>query len=440
MTYEEAIAFLDGLTDYERKSDYRYDAKTFGPERTRALLDGLGNPDRRYRSVIVAGTKGKGSTCAMLASILTAAGHRTGLYTSPHLVEWRERIRIGLEPVAPGEFGRLAGVVAPLVEAAAARGPEHRPTTFEAATAMALLGFADAGCDTAVLEVGLGGRLDSVNAVDAAVAVITPVSFDHMDQLGSTLEAIAAEKAGIIKSAAPVVTTLAHWSAETADVVLAAAAARGAVVSALGREIHADRVIAGPDGVRFDLRGAGADLPGLEVALGGAHQAGNAALAVAAARTLDPELPESAIRRGLQEIRWPGRMQWWRRSPDVLVDGAHNEASATALAEFLRALPAGRRIGLVFGMLAGKDHATVARILCPLAQRVVCPALRHPRAVPPEAVAALASAHCARVECAPDPAAAVGTLVAEFGGPGDLVVVAGSLALAGEVMLSCSPS
>lgn len=440
MTYAEAAAFLDRLTDYERRSDYRYDAKTFGPERTRGLLEALGNPDRRFRSVIVAGTKGKGSTCAMLTAILTAAGRRVGLYTSPHLIEWRERIRVGLEPVAGVEFGRLAGVVAPIVEAAAARGPEHRPTTFEAVTAMALRGFADAGCDVAVLEVGLGGRLDSVNAVDAAVAVITPVSFDHMDQLGTSLPEIAGEKAGIIKSSAPVVTTTAHWTPEALPVIERAAAAFRAPMQIVGRDWRHDHAQSGGDGIRVDLGGPDLDLPGLEVALAGAHQVGNAALAVAAARALEPNLPEAAIRRGLRDVRWPGRMQWWRRSPDLLIDGAHNEASARALADAVEALHPRRRIGLVFGMLAGKDHATVAHILCPLAQRVVCPGLRHPRAVPADRLAVLARGHAARVDVADDPAAAVRMLEAGFSGADGLILVAGSLALAGEVMLSCSPS
>jgi len=411
MTYPETLAWLDGLASFEREGDWRYDTKHFSLKRMRALLEALGRPDRAYRSVIVAGTKGKGSTCAMLASILAAAGERVGLYTSPHLIEYPERIRIGMEPVAHDEFAALAGEVAPQVSVLAARGPEWQPTTFEAVTAMALLGFARRRAAIAVLEVGLGGRLDAVNAVEADAVGITSVGHDHMDQLGHTIPEIAGEKAGVIKSAAPVVA-----AGRTGDGALA-------VVEAACRKAGAPLTVTGA-------------LEGFAIALAGAHQRDNAAVALALARVILPGLPEEAVRRGLDQVRWPGRLMIIADHPRVVVYGAHTVESAMALREAVAEVWNPVRVRLILAMLKGKDHAGVARVLAPMAGRIWCPSLRHPRALPADALAAIVTAAGGNAFPVTDTAAALAAARRESGEPGDLILVTGSLALVGEAMVS----
>jgi len=435
MTYQEAVAFLGRLADYERATGYAYDTKTFGPDRTRVLLERLGNPQEKYPCVVVAGTKGKGSTSAMLASILDAAGHPAGLFTSPHLVNWTERIRIAGRPVGEAEFADLAAQVAGPVADLEAEGAERRPTTFEALTAMALVGFARRGVHAAVLEAGLGGRLDAVNAVEAAGVAITSISLDHVDQLGGTVEAIAAEKAGVIRGPVPV--ACAPQPPGALAVVEAACRAAGAKLVLVGRDLDA---LPGPEcdrrGCRFGVRTPGGELAGLEVPLAGRHQVVNALVAVAAALGCPLPVSDEGIRRGLAAVRWPGRLELLR--PGLLVDGAHNGASAEALASAVRELWAPRRLGLVFSQLRGKDHAAVARALVPLAERVWCPRLAHPRSLPPADLAAIVREAGGTAEVCADVRSALLAARPLFGAEGELVLATGSLALVGEVMLACS--
>jgi len=435
MTYADAVAFLDRLTDYERVTGYRYDTRSFGPDRTRALLDRLGHPERACPCVVVAGTKGKGSTSAMLASILEAAVGRVGLYTSPHLVRWTERIRIGGEPVGEDEFAGLAALAAPPVAALEAGGADMRPTTFEVLTAMALAGFERRGVRAAVLEVGLGGRLDAVNAVDACAVIVTPVSIDHVDQLGGTIDSIAREKAGVIRLPVPVVSGPQPPEAEA--VVEAACRTVGAPLLVVGRDLVAPAVTrCDPAGSRFDARTPKGDFPGLEIPLAGRHQIANALAAVGCALVGPFAVSEDAIRHGLKAVRWPGRLEILR--PGLLVDGAHNEASAEALAVAVREIWGSPRLGLVFAQLRGKEHAEVARRIVPLAARVWCPSLAHPRALPADDLAAVVRAAGGRAETCADVRTALLLAREEFAGSGDLVLATGSLALVGEVMLVCS--
>lgn len=411
MTYTETLAWLDGLANFEREGNWRYDAKQFSLDRMRTLLAALGRPERAYRSVIVAGTKGKGSTSAMLASILAEAGQCVGLYTSPHLIEYPERIRIGLDPVSHDAFAALAEEVMPHVSALAARGADWQPTTFEAVTAMALLGFARRNAGVAVLEVGLGGRLDAVNAVAAVAVGITSIGHDHTDQLGHTIPEIAGEKAGVIKSAAPVVA--AGRTGEGAlPVIEAACRAAGAPLTVTGT------------------------LEGYPVALAGAHQLENAGVATALARLVIPDLPDDVIRRGLARVRWPGRLTVIADHPRVVVDGAHTVESAMALRDAVAELWKPGRVRLIFAMLKGKDHAGVARALAPMASRIWCPNLRHPRALPAAELAAIATAAGGSALVVDDTAAALAAARAASGEPGDLILVTGSLALVGEAMVS----
>jgi dihydrofolate synthase/folylpolyglutamate synthase len=306
--------------------------------RTRALLDRAGAPDRQLRIALVAGTKGKGSTCAMLASILDAGGVRCGLYTKPHLQAYRERIRVEGRAISEADLRSHLETFQTL----AARLPTAagEPTTFEVTTALALEYFASRGCQVAVVEVGLGGRLDATNATDPELSVITSISYDHTAILGRTLGAIAAEKAGILRPARPALLARQRPAA-------ARALARAC------RQVGANCAVVAP--------------LGYNVALAGAHQRQNAALASAAARTLLPELRQEAVETGLARIRWPGRFEVF---DNVILDGAHNDASAAALAETLRACVRGRRIELVVGINRDKDARAVLRPLLELADRV----------------------------------------------------------------------
>jgi dihydrofolate synthase/folylpolyglutamate synthase len=334
-------------------------------ERTRKLLDILGAPDRSMTSVLIAGTKGKGSTAAFLASILSARGVRAGLYTQPHLQSYRERIRV--DGVAIGS-SKLAHEVDVLREAVANLRSRHsdagEPTTFELTTALALHHFAVSGCAVAILEVGLGGRLDATNAVDPAVSVITPISRDHLAILGPTLTHVAKEKAGVLRHGRPAF--IAQQSAEPESTLLAVAEALGAdatVVRPLGNEVR--------------------------LALAGDHQRMNAALAVAAAGALPgASIEERAIAAGLRRVCWPGRFEIVRGSPTFVLDGAHNDASAEAFAHTLTAYVGDRPVTLVVGMHADKEVEAVLRPLGSIASRAVATRSQSPRALPADDVAA----------------------------------------------------
>jgi dihydrofolate synthase/folylpolyglutamate synthase len=397
--YEEAIAHLHGL-----EATLGWDLKL---ERVRAVLARLGSPERRQPSVLVAGTNGKGACCAIVHSTLSAAGFRAGLYTSPHLVNFTERIRIGRDEIPRS---RVAEGVTRLAADTAAAG--IRLTFFEMATVLAFDEFARAGVDVAVLEVGLGGRLDATNVADPVASAVTTIGFDHQEFLGDTLGAIAREKAGVMRPGRPVVLG-AHLPAEARRALLDEAKRIGA------------RVVESAPG-RFDL-GA---LP-----LRGAHMRDNAAVALALLEETARECPalrvdERAIRTGLATVRWPGRLDVVHRDPLVLVDGAHNPDGIAALVAALPGVVGGARPRLLFAALADKPWGAMAAMLAPHVDEVVVTDAGTPRSVP---VADLAAAFPAplRVVVEPDPERALRDLLARPGaGP---VLVAGSLYLAGSV-------
>ena len=376
-----------------------------GLQRTRSLLDSLGSPDRSVRSVLVGGTNGKGSTAAALSAILTAAGVRTGLYTSPHLVRVTERVRVG--DADAGET--LLDDVLSLVAAVAGPG-ERGPTYFEALTVAALELFRRARVEVAVLEVGIGGRLDATNVVEPEVSVLTNVGPDHLEILGPSLGDVAREKAGIFRRG-QLALVGAEGTAPDARAVLHAEAAR------LGA-----RLVEVPASDRWS-----GVFP-----LPGAHQRQNVALAVAAARALAP-LEEAVITRGLSRTRWRGRLQRVDRTGRraLILDGAHNPAGAEALAGWLDAERLSGRVDLLFGTLSDKDAPGTAGPLIARARRVVLTAPPSPRAVLPEALKERLGV--AGAETAPSPAVALRRLDVE--GPGaPPVLVAGSLYLVGEVL------
>jgi len=369
-----ALERLLGLARWERAG------MRLGLERIEALLETLGRPEAGLRIVHVGGTNGKGSVSALTAAILQAAGLRTGLYTSPHLLDVAERIRIDGVPVSRETLARQAERLAPALGAGAA-------TFFEAMTAAALGAFAEADVEAAVLEVGLGGRWDATNVGRPAVTVITRIDYDHQEFLGRRLEEIAGEKAAIIRAGTAL---SAAQAPEAMGVVDARARAVGVPLLVEGRELGIEVRASDLGGHCLRLSGPGWAYDDLRLALPGLYQPGNAVLAVAAARafgeaTAHP-VPEAAVRAGCREVRWPGRFQvipGGPGRPTLVLDGAHNPAGAAALAASLRHHFAGRRLALVLGVSADKDRAGSLKALAPLASRLFLAPADHPRATPP---------------------------------------------------------
>ncbi|HEX3681837.1 MAG TPA: folylpolyglutamate synthase/dihydrofolate synthase family protein [Bryobacteraceae bacterium] len=374
MSYPDSVRYLYSLGN-ELKTGTKW-----GLGRMKTLLAALGNPEGEQRLVHVAGTNGKGSTCAMIASILRHAGFTTGLYTSPHLIEPTERIQIDGVPVTHEAFVRAFEVVHSCAEKLLR---EHRvdahPSYFETVTAMAFVIFRDR-CDIGVIEVGLGGRLDATNVIAPEVCVITPVAYDHESFLGNTLESIAAEKAGIMKAGVPLVLSRQLPAADTVVSERARELGSRIVRSDDARVSH---VISDPYGSSFLL-----DEVSYECALPGKHQIENATASILACRELD--IPPEAIQVGLRAARWPGRLEFISHRPDFVLDGAHNPAAAAALAEYIREFWAERPVWLVYGAMRDKAIDEVTAQLFPLAERLIVTAPNFPRALRPEAILELA--------------------------------------------------
>ncbi len=413
MTYPEAIQFLYGLRLFGAK---------FGLENTFKLAALAGNPQDRLRFIHVAGTNGKGSTCAMLEGIYRAAGWRVGLFTSPHLVSFRERIQVNRQLIPENEVVRLVGELQPWLKSFP---PGHHPTFFEVVTVMALKFFTEQKCDLVIWETGLGGRLDATNIVTPLASVITSIALDHQQWLGDTVEKIASEKAGIIKPGVPVVTA--------ADDPVALAVIEK---MARGKSAPLIKVIAAEEKRAALCRGA-ATLP-----LPGDHQQLNAALAVATVKTLQNLIPASdeAICTGLEAVQWPGRLQLVTlpSGQKILLDGAHNAAGAKALrATLVKNFPA-TKPALVLGVLQDKDWRQICEILAPMAARVLTVPVSSERTAEAGELA-----KAARAANPPAEVLACGSLREALGkiAGDDFVVITGSLYLVGEALerLGLSP-
>lgn len=420
------------MTEYQRTLEWLYALEAakgmdFKLERVALALQRLGDPHRRYRCVHVGGTNGKGSVAAMLHAVLGAAGYRVGLYTSPHLVDLTERMRVGAESIGRADVVALAGEVR---AAATARGIDL--TFFEFLTVMAFLHFARRAVDVAVVEVGLGGRLDATNVVDPAVAVITTIGFDHTQWLGDTLTAIAAEKGGIIKSGRPVV--LGRIAAPAAGVLRALAAERRAPLIEAGRDYRVG------EGAALDFEGLGWHFCGQPLGLRGAHQRDNAATALAALAAVRDILPVGggAIRQGLAAVRWPGRLDVVGTAPLTILDGAHNCDGVEALARELPALLGGRPMHLLFAVMGDKDWRPMVERLAPLCASAVVTEVLRPRGAPAIAVAEAFRSHCP-VAAEPDPVQAWG-LITGRARSAEAVVAAGSLFLVGALYATVLPA
>jgi dihydrofolate synthase/folylpolyglutamate synthase len=433
VTYEEALSYLQSFPDWERGT--ATNDETYTLDRMRRLLEALDRPDKAYPIVHVVGTKGKGSTAAMLESCLRAAGYSTGLFISPHVVEFRERVQVDGALIGETDFARVVGGRLMPAVARLQQSGERRPLHFELLCALALEYFRQRQVEVAVVEAGLGGRLDATNAVAAtALTVVTRIGFDHMAVLGHTLAAIAGEKAAVVRPGGPAVSAEQH--PEAMAVIERVCRERAARLTVVGRDWKATLVDLQADGTTFDLAGPNRPYHNLHVALAGAHQAQNAAAAVAALDALRPLLPrldEEAIRRGLATVRWPGRLQIVERDPLVLVDAAHNGESAEALAAALRRLYPGRRFVLLVAMFGDKDARAFLTLLAPLARNVVATTVGHPRSLPVDALADVASELGLAVEV-PENLAAGLQRAHELAQPDGGVVVTGSLRTVGEAL------
>jgi len=415
--YEDALAYL--------KSREKFGIK-FGLANIGQLAEALGRPERRFTSVLIAGTNGKGSTAALLQSILTAAGYRTGRYTSPHVRFLEERIAVDGRLIAPDE---LASVVARVATAAEQL---NEPTFFEAVTASAFAFFAERGVDIAVLEVGMGGRWDATNIAPATVSVITPIGFDHELFLGDTLTEIAAEKAAIIKEGRPVV--VGELVPEALEVVRAEARRRDAelIRARDGVEMCSEAV---DRRQRVSLRTLNVDYGELELPLAGEHQLDNLALAIRVAELVAPELTPDHVREGVRSTKWRGRLERIATpvgAPGLLLDAAHNVMAAEQLAKFLKAHPHDRRV-LLFGVMKDKRVREMLAHLLPHVAHFVATRPEMSRARGPEELAAFSAEQGTPAEAIASSSDALAR-ARELAGPTGEVVVAGSIFLLGEVV------
>ncbi|MCL5006060.1 MAG: bifunctional folylpolyglutamate synthase/dihydrofolate synthase [Acidobacteria bacterium] len=408
--------------------------KKFGLEPIMALLQALGSPERRYPTAIIAGTNGKGSTSAMLASILERAGYRTGLYTSPHFVRANERIRVSNCEISDEDFAAaFSEVHCRATELLNARVLTHLPSFFEYLTATAFLHFARSAVDFAVLEVGMGGRLDATNITDPSVAIITNVDLDHQQYLGKTHSEIAREKAGVIKPGRPVVSGCEHPVVRE-------------VVRRRCQEVGADLIETGGfrgmsgffqlDGrCGFDLEIGPSKLPGITLQMAGRFQVKNAIAAATAAWRLARQgfrITPHTIRAGLRAAWWPGRLETILNRPLVMLDGAHNPAAAREIAAFIREHCAARNLRLVYATMRDKDIAEISGILFPLAETVYLTRPEVERAASPETILDSAPASPRQIVQEPDPARALERAIEESS-LDDVVLVAGSLFLVGAI-------
>ncbi|MEW6030827.1 MAG: bifunctional folylpolyglutamate synthase/dihydrofolate synthase [Chloroflexota bacterium] len=423
--YNKALDYLYSFVDYSLKHVSELAKANFNLDRMFALMESLGNPQAAYPILHVAGTKGKGSVSALCASALQAAGFKVGLYTSPHLEDYCERIQIDGEPISHVQLVELVEEIKPHVARI------EKLTTFEITTALAFLAFAKHGVTAAVIEVGLGGRLDATNVVTPRVSVITSLSMDHMAVLGDTLARIAGEKAGIIKQGVPVVSSA--QKDEALEVLLRVATERNAPFTLVGKDITYTPLANSLDGQTFQLvDNVQHSTLNLQLPLLGSHQLENAATAYTALKVCGLEISDEAIRKGFAEVKWPARFEVVRREPPVVIDSAHNRDSALRLRQSLDDYFPGRPVIMVFCALEDKDISGMLEELKPRLEGVVATQVDHPRAPSAEWIAEqVRQAEIPVV--AVTPAAAALERALEMAGQRALVLSAGSVAFAGEI-------
>ncbi|MEW6402032.1 MAG: folylpolyglutamate synthase/dihydrofolate synthase family protein [Chloroflexota bacterium] len=435
--YNLALDYLYSFVDYSLKHSSELAKADFNLDRMFALMDLLGNPQKKYPIIHVAGTKGKGSVSALCASALQAAGYNVGLYTSPHLEDYCERIQVNGEPIVHERMVELVEEIKPAVAQV------EKLTTFEITTALAFMAFAKQNVNAAVVEVGLGGRLDATNIVTPCVSVITSLSYDHMLVLGDTLAKIAGEKAGIIKPGVPVVSS--PQKDEALEVLLRIANERGCELTLVGRDVEFQRIAHALDRQRFKVstgalrlrlaepRSAQCEVK-LQIPLLGSHQVENAATAYTALKISGLQLADADIRKGFSQVKWPARFQIVRGEPPVIFDSAHNQDSFQKLRETLEENFPGTQVYLIFGASEDKNIPGMFAEMKPKIKRLIVTRADHPRALEVEKIQGLADQAGVPHEAVIPVDAAFKRALELSSKDGSIVLSAGSMFVTAEVM------
>jgi len=432
MTYDEALEYLNTFLDYEKVMRYPYES-AYKLQRMRQLCSFVNDPQAKLQYLHIGGTKGKGSVSAMTESILRQSNLKTGLYTSPHLSCVRERIQIDGEPISEDDFAGFVNVIKRSLQNQKVN-PRHGTFTyFELMTCIAFLAFAEHQVDIAILEVGLGGRLDATNVVTPLVVGLAPISFDHLSILGITIERIAREKCGIIKEGVPVISG--PQLEIVNEVIQGFCKAKKASLKRVGKDIEVTRTTQGERDYHFFCQGPWKSrYEGLELGLLGAHQIENAGIAIGMIEALKEQgfcVSPVHVRKGLKEMTWPGRIEQVSQHPQIVLDGAQNAASSQALAQTLKEHFRYKKLILILGISQDKDFEGVGKSLCVLADEVIFTESHHTRSASANFLDAYLGHLCKRRKTRGSVSEAIEE-ACQSAGPDDLILVTGSLYLVGE--------
>jgi dihydrofolate synthase/folylpolyglutamate synthase len=424
IAYNQSLDYLYSFVDYSLKHSSELAKADFNLDRMFALMQSLGNPQNTYPIIHVAGTKGKGSTSALCASSLKVAGYKVGLYTSPHLLEYTERIQINGEPITHEQLVELVEEIKPYVAKI------EMLTTFEITTALAFLAFGKYGVNAAVFEVGLGGRLDATNIVTPQVSVITSLSYDHTAVLGNTLTLIAGEKAGIIKNGVPVISS--PQKEEALAVLERVAALKNSRFTLVGRDVKFELIESSLDGQTFNLQPS--NLPTFNIPLLGSHQVENAATAYAALKASGIPITDEQIQKGFSQVQWRARFEIARRDPPVIFDSAHNQDSFAKLSETLQTYFPDKMVYLIFGASEDKNIPGMFAEMKSRIKKIIITRADHPRALEVEKIQQLVEQAGAESETLTPVKSALARALELSSKDGSIVLSAGSMFVTAEVM------
>ena len=434
-SYSEATNYLNSLINYEKIADFPSHKRFLNLQRMRDLLDLLGNPHRSLKFIHITGTKGKGSTAAMITSILTLGGLKVGLYTSPHLITPRERIRIGKEMIDKERFAQLIFQIKIAAKKIHRISPDFSPTFFEVYTCLAFLYFSLEKVDLGVMEVGMGGRWDATNVINPLVGVITQISLDHIKELGDNLLDITKEKAGIIKRKNKIVSS--PQNPQVTSLLEEICQERGAQLYRVGKEVTFKLLSSGKEGQTFEVRGMKNFYPDLFIPLVGKHQIINASTAIAVVELIEEKgifISAESIKQGLKKVYWPARVEILPQKPTFIVDCAHNRASAEALAACLRELFPKKRIILILSVLKNKDVEGIGKALCPVVETVIVTKVNSPRALSPDELVGKVKKYCYSNPLIKKDIPSAIARAKSLAGKEDIICISGSVYLAGEAL------